>query len=180
MFYKSHFFSASLVIATLLISACSKTYQPQEYSLRDKLIRDFEVSGDITVTAINMRENPKVIYDQIIQFRSSYQDIAQVMAQQLSREIKQNSTIDGDVNKQLYIQLDHFFIEPGDNAVDFFIDFTVIGERGFEKQFALNSSTEELVKQDIEQAFDNAIAMGVKKILFNADVLQYMARIDLK
>ena len=170
-----------LLMIVLLASACSpRTYQPQEYSLRDKLIRDFEVSGEIFVSDINMQENPKVIYDRLIKFESSYQDIAHVMAGQLSKEIKENSTVDGDVNKHLYIQLDRFYIEPGDNSVDFHMDFTILGERGFEKQFAFESNGEELPGSNIEQAFDNAIALAVKKVLYNADILRHLARTDLK
>ncbi|NRB37541.1 MAG: hypothetical protein HRU20_03630 [Pseudomonadales bacterium] len=175
------FFNLLSITLLCLLSACSaKTYQPQEYSLRDKLIRDFEVSGTISITAINMQENPRVIYANLLTFESSYQDIAHVMAQQLEKEIIENSTVDGDLDKQLYLQLDNFYIEPGNKTVTFHIDFTLLGERGFEKHFVFSSAGEELKQSGIEVAFDNSIALAVKRVLYNADTLQYLARKNLK
>ena len=97
------------VLALLSVSACSsKTYKPEEHSIYDKHVRDFEVSGNINVTSINMKENPQVIYKRFSTVESSYQEIASLMAMQLEKEIKENSTIDGESDKNLYIQLDRF------------------------------------------------------------------------
>ena len=164
------------VLALLSISACSsKTYKPEEHSIYDKHVRDFEVSGKINVTSINMKENPQVIYKRFSTVESSYQEIASLMAMQLEKEIKENSTIDGESDKNLYIQLDRFYFEPGAAEKDFHIDFTLIGERGFEKQFRLSESSRELSSGGLEKSFNNAIAMSVKKILRDGRTLQYMA-----
>ncbi|NRB37855.1 MAG: hypothetical protein HRU20_05215 [Pseudomonadales bacterium] len=162
--------------AIALLGGCStKTYQPQEHSIIDRDVRDFEVSGNIKVSSINMQQNPQVIYENFGKFESSYQEIASLMAAQLEKEIKENSTIDGDRDKDLYIQLDNFYMTPGASTADFHMDFTVIGERGFEKQFQFQESGSQFSGLGLEQSFNSAIAMSVKKILRDGRTLQYMA-----
>lgn len=172
--------AASVLSLLLLVSCGTKTYEPQEFSLRDKSIRDFEVSGEIEVSSINMQENPKVIYKNLTKFESSYRDISNLMAAQIAKEIRENSTVDGNADKKLYIQLDRFYIEPGTAAINFHMDFTLLGERGFEKHFQFESQGERLSQKGIEVAFDNAIALSVKKVLYNGETLRYLAAKDLK
>lgn len=169
------------LLGILSMTACSsKIYKPEEFSIYDKQVRDFEVSGNINVTSINMVENPKVIYKRFSTVESSYQEIASLMASQLEKEIKENSTVDGESDKTLYIQLDQFYLEPGVSDRDFHIDFTVIGERGFEKQFSFSESSRDLTDDGLEQSFNNAIAMSVQKILRDGRTLQYMASNSLR
>lgn len=164
-----------------MISACSaKTYEPQEYSIRDKEIRDFEVSGRVTVKSINMQESPEIIYKNFSTFKSSFQNISSSMAKQLEKEIKENSSIDGNLDKQLFIQLNNFYVQPIDRLIEFNVDFTLIGERGFEKHFKYNGHSENTSTFTIEDSFNQAIAQSVRKVLRNGETLRYLANTNLK
>ncbi|CAA0078769.1 Uncharacterised protein [BD1-7 clade bacterium] len=168
-----------LLLATTL-SACTKTYQPEDVSIYDKHVRDFVVSGDVAVSSVNLDEPPAVIWDNLVTFKTSYTDIANSIAKQLNREIDENSTVDGNLNKNVFIQVDNFYLEPHQQDLKIHMNFTVIGDRGFEKHFAFEGQPTEKSGEGITRSFDNAIAYSVEKILKNSAVLNYLANTETR
>ncbi len=166
------------LLMTAAIAGCTKTYQPEDVSIYDKHVRDFVVSGDVAVSSVNLEEPPKVIWDKLVTFETTYTDIATSLASQLQREINENSTVDGDLNKNVYVQVDKFFLEPYEDDLKVHMDFTLIGDRGFEKHFAFSGQPTERSKDGITRSFDKAIALSVEKILKNSDVLRYLESTD--
>ncbi len=171
-----------LFISFIVVSACgTQQYHPQEHSIRDKYVRDFEVSGDIYVNSTNILENPEVIYKGLTTtFKTSYLDIANVMAKQLEKEIDENSTIDGELDKYLYIQLDDFYLDTKTEGIQTTLNITILGERGFEKQFKIKTDYSQIDVGDTQASFNNAIAFAVQRMLKSPELLQHLAIKELR
>jgi len=84
------------LVAILLLSACTSTYKPAEYPLRDGLIPVFNVAGTATVTNGQPSTEPVIVHSYAgSKWNSDLQTITGAMVQQTTSEIAKNGRTTG-------------------------------------------------------------------------------------
>lgn len=169
MVYQVRFF------VILLLAGCSTSfYSPQNYSIYDRNLADFTTSGEVSVISVNEAEPPIVITSNGTKYEAELAALSEKIAQQVSREIHENSTIDGNTAKSLYIQLENAQFSRSQQNMQLQIQLLLTGDRGFLHTMNLDHLKVKLKGQPTERAFDELLALSVKAILTDSYVLRYL------
>ena len=84
----------AIITVIIFIQACGTTaYIPTEYPLRDGLIPNIKVSGEVSVKNVQPSKEPTIVYSYMgTKLSSDLNSITETMVQQTIKELSKNST----------------------------------------------------------------------------------------